>query len=328
MFRFLLLAAGLTLAAPLQAQCLGENLITALPPAEMAALRASTDSVPYPVGNFWQATRGTQTIHLIGTYHFDDPRHAATMAKLDPLIAQSVAVLVEAGPKEEAALLERMAADPSIMLITDGPTLPELLPKEEWLVLSDALRARGIPPFMAAKFRPWYLSMLLGIPACNMATLADARGLDGMVIDAADAASVPVKALEPYDTVFGLFDTMSASDQMAMVQSTLALEPQAADFAITLADAYFAEEGRMIWEFMRLRTLQMPGYTPERVEAEFAVMEAALMTSRNRAWIPVILTEAAKGPVVAAFGALHLSGENGVLALLEAEGFTVTRLPF
>jgi hypothetical protein len=33
------------------------------------------------------------------------------------------------------------------------------------------------------------------------------------------------------------------------------------------------------------------------------------------------------GPVFAAFGALHLSGDQGVLALLQSAGFTITALP-
>ena len=82
----------------------------------------------------------------------------------------------------------------------------------------------------------------------------------------------------------------------------------------------------MIWEYSRWLTLQTPGMDPARVEGDFARMEASLMTERNRAWIPVIEAAAANGPVLAAFGALHLSGEDGVLALLEREGFTLERL--
>ena len=55
---------------------------------------------------------------------------------------------------------------------------------------------------------------------------------------------------------------------------------------------------------------------------------AALMVQRNQDWIPVLTRAAADGPVLAAFGALHLSGDQGVLALLQAEGFTLERLPF
>ncbi len=82
----------------------------------------------------------------------------------------------------------------------------------------------------------------------------------------------------------------------------------------------------MIWEYSRWLTLQAPGMDPARVETDFALMETLLMTERNRAWIPVIEAAAEDGPVLAAFGALHLSGETGVLALLEREGFTLQRL--
>ncbi|MBP9951009.1 MAG: TraB/GumN family protein [Cypionkella sp.] len=320
------LFALMLLTQPLAAQCIGENLIAALPAAEQDALRAAAESVPHANGNYWRATRGDEVIHLIGTYHFDDPRHDATLATLQPVLKAAKSLLVEAGPEEEAAIKSRLAAEPDLMINTTGPTLPEMLSPQDWALLSAALRARGIPPFMAAKFRPWYISVLLAVPPCDMARAENTKGLDKLLIEDATYDGLPVHALEPYDTVFQIFDQMSPEDQMAMVTSALATESRSADFAITLADSYFAEEGRLIWEFMRYETLKLPGYTVERTDAELATMEQAMMTSRNRKWIPVIEEAATHGPVLVAFGALHLSGDAGVLSLLEREGFTVERL--
>ncbi len=321
------LCALLLLAQPLAAQCVGENLIAALPAAEQDALRAAAESVPHANGNFWRAKRGDEVITLIGTYHFDDPRHAASLAALQPVLKSAKTLLVEAGPAEEAAIKARLAAEPTLMIDSSGPTLPELLGPQDWALLSEALRARGIPPFMAAKFRPWYISVVLAVPPCDMARAENAKGLDKLLIEDATRDAVPIQALEPYDTVFQIFDQMSKADQMSMVTSALATESRSADFAITLADSYFAEEGRLIWEFMRYETLQLPGYTVERTNAELATMEQAMMINRNRKWIPVIEAAAMRGPVLVAFGALHLSGDAGVLSLLEREGFTVERLP-
>ena len=325
--RILSFLTGLCLATPLAAQCVGSNLITALPAAEQAALRARADLQPFANGNFWRASRGDEVIHIIGTYHFDDPRHDATMAILAPVLASAQTLLVEAGPEEEAALIARMSAEPSLMINTDGPTLPQLLPPAEWQRLSEALNNRGIPPFMAAKFRPWYLSMMLSIPPCDIELAATAKGLDGLLIDAAIAQGLNVKALEPYDTIFGIFGAMTVADQLAMITSTLALEDKSTDMSITLADTYFAQEGRLIWEFTRDLTQKLPGYTPEQVEKDFTVMEEALMKKRNRAWIPVIEAAAAQGPVLVGFGALHLSGEAGVLNLLADQGYEIDLLP-
>lgn len=329
--RRLLLAAlaALSLAAPARAACTGQNLIDALPDADRRALYAAADAVPFPRGTLWRATRDGQTVHLVGTYHLDDPRHAATLARITPLIDAATTVLVEAGPAEEAALKADLARDPSLMVTTDGPTLREALPDREWQLLADAMRARGLPPFMVSKFRPWYVSMLLSLPACGMEAMngAGKGGLDGLVIARAQAQGIPLRALEPHDTVFRLFGDMPQEEQLSMIRSALALEPQAEDYAVTLADAYFAEEPRVIWELTRSLSLAAPDLDAAEVEADFTRMEATLMTARNEAWIPVIEQAAALGPAFAAFGALHLPGETGVLNLLERSGWTIERLP-
>lgn len=321
------LAAVFLFAVPVAAECTGRNLLTELPPDELQVLEAAVDAVPFPSGNYWRATRGEEVITLIGTYHFDDPRHFPTLDIIAPEIRAATTVLVEAGPDEERALMDLIARDPSKMMIVEGPTLIETLPTDIWEDLSQALALRGVPGFMAAKLRPWYAMVMLAIPPCAMAAMVDPKGLDGLVIDTAESAGVPIRGLEPFDTVFTLFDSMTEAELVAMIQSTLAMEDRSADYSITLADAYFAGESRMIWELMRKTSYDMPGYTPEQVDLEYARMEEAMMSARNRAWIPVLTDAAVEGPVFAAFGALHLSGEYGVLNLLQNAGFALEELP-
>ncbi|MCX7287268.1 MAG: TraB/GumN family protein, partial [Rhodobacterales bacterium] len=172
----------------------------------------------------------------------------------------------------------------------------------------------------------WYVAVMLSIPPCAMAQMQDPKGLDGAVIDTALAAGVPVRGLGPFDTVFGIFDSMSESQLVTMIKSNLAVEDQAEDYSATLADSYFAGESRLIWEYMRDESYALPGYTRDQIDAEFATMEELLMNARNRSWIPVLTEAAAKGPVFAAFGALHLSGDDGVLNLLQNAGFDIVPL--
>lgn len=326
MFAVLLCAFGLAL--PATADCVGQDLIGAMAESDRADLLARSHAVPFAQGNFWRATKGGQDITLIGTYHMDDPRHAETLVRLAPAFDRAKTVLVEAGPEEMSALKARLGREPGLMVITDGPTLPEQLSPEVWEQLSTAMAARGVPGFMAAKMRPWYLSMILSIPPCALQVMGEDRGLDAMVMEEAAARDLPVKALEPYDTIFDIFDALSLADQLSMITASLALEDRSEDLSITMSEAYFAEEPRLIWDFSRDQALTVPGSSPEQVAHEFAVMEEAMMIRRNRAWISVLTAAAKDGPVLAAFGALHLSGQEGVLALLEAEGFTLERLTF
>ena len=320
-------ALGLLVSTPLFAECVGQNLFDTMDPAVRDEVQAAADAVPFAKGNFWRATKGDQVITIAGTYHFDDPRHAANLAALLPAITGASAVLVEAGPDEEKALKSAIARDPSTMVITEGPPLNQQLPPEVWKQLSEAMSARGIPAFMAAKFKPWYVLTLLSLPPCAMLQMTqEPEGLDRLVIKAAQKASVPVMALEPYDTLFKIFGSMTEAELTEMLVSTLAIEPMGEDYFTTLVDSYFAGESRAAWELMRVISYDQPGYTREEVDAEFARMEEVVAASRNRAWIPVLTDAAAKGPVFAAFGALHLSGQDGVLNLLQKQGFTVEEL--
>jgi uncharacterized protein len=322
-----LIALSLTLlGSPLRAQCAGENLFARMDPDRLAAITAAAEAVPFPRGNHWRASRGDEVITIIGTYHFDDPRHLPNLDVIAPAIGAAKTVLVEAGPEEEQALMDLIARDPGKMMIMDGPTLLERLPPETWDQLSAALAQRGVPGFMAAKLQPWYVAVMLSIPPCAIADMSKAKGLDGLVIDAATSAGVPIRGLEPFDTVFSIFDAMSETEVVAMIESTLVVDDQAEDYSATLADSYFAGDSRLVWEYMRDESYSLPGYTRDQIDAEFARMEELLMAARNRSWIPVLTDAASEGPVFAAFGALHLSGDDGVLNLLKAEGFTLEPL--
>lgn len=325
---FCALSALLLLALPAAAECRGRNLLADLSPTEDRALEAAVAEQPHAEGNLWRATRGDSVLHLVGTYHLDDPRHDAAMATLRPLLDAATTLLVEAGPDEEQALRRAMAERPELMYLTEGPSLMQRLPPADWDALAAAMEARGMPAFMAAKLQPWYVSLMLGVPACGLAEAMQANGLDHRLMDAAAAAGVPVRALEPYDTLFGLFASLSESEQIEMIRTALLMEDRAADHAVTLSDLYFAEDSRRMWELLRLQARDMPGYTREKADAEFARMEELLMSRRNRAWLPVIEAAAAQGPTIAAFGALHLSGHEGVLALLEGAGWQLERVAF
>lgn len=318
---------ALPLALPAHAACDGTNLFSHMAPEDRSRLEQAAATQPFHQGNLFRATKDDQEITLIGTYHLADPRHDQMLATVTPILDTATTLLVEAGPEEEAALLAAVAEDPTVFIMPDT-TLPELMDPAEWDTLSTAMTRRGMPGFMAAKFQPWYISVLLAVPPCMMAEVQaqDSLGLDKMLIDAATTRGVPVQGLEPYDTVFTLFDSFSRDDQIAMLRASLAIEDQAEDYTTTLADSYFAGESRLIWELMRDISLQMPGYTSEQVDADLAKMEQALVVTRNRNWIPVIEAAAADGPVVAAFGALHLPGEHGIPYLLEQQGWAVTPL--
>jgi uncharacterized protein YbaP (TraB family) len=313
-------------AVPAHAQCTGQNLISALPEAQRYDLLRAAHSQRNATGNLWRATRRDQVLIVAGTFHLDDPRHDALMLALLPLLAASKTLLVEAGPAEEDALRQKMTTDTTVMMSVEGPRLADNLPPEEWQKLTDALLQRGIPSSLSTKLQPWFVTMMLSTPPCALQLAAQGRGLDKRLTDVAIAQGIPIHALEPFDTALTLFDRLSLDEQITMIRNALLIEAQAADYLKTTADAFFAGDSRLAWEFNRQISYALPGVTRDEIDGQFIQMEEALLASRNRNWIATIEQTLESGPTFAAFGALHLSGKEGVLALLEARGFLLQRL--
>ncbi len=319
------LGVSVLAGAGARAGCVGTDLFAALPEAERAALTADAAAAPHGEGLVFRASRGEERLTVVGTYHLPDPRHAALVAEIRPDLAAATTLLVEAGPEEEAALKARIAADPGLMF-SDGPTLPEILPEDLWQELATVTTARGMPAVLVAKMRPAFLSMILSIPPCALEEIAQGGGgLDKALMAEAAARDLPVRAVEPYDTLFTLFEEIPQEDTEAMIRATLVGAEDGPSNSVTMGNLYFARQPRLIWEFSRHEALAA-GLDPEEVAAQMDLAEELLVVRRNRAWIAPIEAALAEGPAVLAVGALHLSGAAGVLALLEAEGFTVTRV--
>lgn len=319
----------LGLATATQAACIGQDLTPQLLPEERAAVDAALAETPYAEGNHWIATKGDDVLHLIGTLHLSDARLDAPAARLMPLLDDAALLLLEITEPDQKKMEREMMSNPAAFMLT-GKTLPELLPEEDWQALSEAMEQRGMPAFMGAKMQPWYVSMLLSIPSCMTDLLKQKDGLDFRMEAQAQARGVPTQSLEPYDTFVRLFADIPMDTQLAMIRAALTSPEDSENLFETMLDSYFDEratEGQLVLEALGPRLTPLNEAENDAVNA---FMDEALLKDRNHAWLPVILDALARtdGPVVAAFGAAHLSGAEGMLSLLAGEGFTIARAAF
>ena len=310
---------------PASADCTGTDLLAEMAEPDRTALLDRAAQAPYPEGLFWTAKKDDQVITLVGTFHLNDPRLAPIVQKLTPLIQSARTVMVEAGPEQERDLRAAFKTRPELLILQDT-SLPQLLSETDWQALSKAMQSRGMPAAMAAKFQPWYISALLGLPDCLDLAKLQKNGLDAQIIRIAQSAGVPIAPLEPFDTVFRLFESISRAEQIEMVLASLAADARADDFFTTMTALYFAGKLRVIWELYQTLQMGTGGQSDQAIESA-ARLETLLITGRNESWILPLETAAARGPVLAAFGALHLPGDRGVVNLLAQRGWQVAALP-
>jgi uncharacterized protein YbaP (TraB family) len=119
------------------------------------------------------------------------------------------------------------------------------------------------------------------------------------------------------------FDAQMDDLRLALIAPDLQSE-----MFVAMLDAYFTERIAEIWEVSRIAAAYVPGLSEQEAQAVFAETEENLLNRRNRAWIDVIEAEAAlHDRLVVAVGAAHLPGHQGLLALLAADGWTITPAP-
>lgn len=307
------------------ALCEGDDLIDALPEAERKLVRDRAAATPYPEGLLWRAERGDTQITLFGTYHFRHAETDAHLARLKPMIDAADAVYLEMSLEDQKGFQSQLASDPSIMFITEGETLPDLLGEEDWQHFKAEMEARMIPGFMAAKFKPLWAAMMLGIGPCEAQNGGmDGSGIDEMVGEYATEHGVGSRSLEDFAEVLDALDEEPLEKQIELIRMTLAWPGDPDDMSYTIRERYLQQQVALMWEFSRLVSLKYGGPTAEE---DFARLERIFLTDRNAGWIDTLLAEVPGQEVVVAVGAGHLPGEIGLLHLLEQEGFTIERLP-
>ena len=326
MLRLLSVVLSLLLPSVAAASCDGKDMIATLSDSDRAILADRTAATPFPNGLLWQAEKGNTAITLFGTYHFEHDQTAIHLERLKPMIDQADAVYLEVSNADQDQMQRALADDPSIMFITDGDTLPDLLGEDDWQRLSSEMQARAIPGFMAAKFKPFWAAMMLGIGPCEARNaLTQKNGIDAQIGDYASEIGKDSRSLEDFRALLTLFDSFPQEDQLDMIRLMFSMSEDADDMAYTLRQRYLSQEIALIWEYSRLVTLQSGR---EGAEEEFDLFERQFLVQRNQDWIDVLKAETPGQNLFIAVGAAHLPGTFGVLHLLQDEGFTIRRVPF
>ncbi len=315
------------------AGCAGTDLLAELKtahPAAHAGLFRRAHAVANGRGKFWRVSR-PETINAVPPSYLFGTFHDTGIARrpLDPTVARALAaarlMLVELTEEEQARLQARVAGDRDFIIDIEQTGLTGRLTAAERAVVERKLAANGLTLAIADKLRPWMLFSFLAVPQCMLREMQQGQPLlDSLLMSKAAEAGIPVAGLETYEQALGGFAAIPTDTMNEILLEGLRGLSDEEDFRRTSVGLYLLGEIAALWEFSVQNTAKTTGMARSR--AIYAQFAAALLDARNRAWMDVLVPQLEMGGVFAAFGALHLPGEAGVIELLRARGFEVTRL--
>ncbi|MEM7506571.1 MAG: TraB/GumN family protein [Pseudomonadota bacterium] len=321
-------AALLALPGAAMAECGGQNLLPGLQQSDPTAHQGifqRAHEVPNAAGKFWRVEKpGVAPSHLFGTYH-DTQAHELVDQSVWDTLAAADGAWFELSLEEQERMQNDMAANPlELIFDMDAPPLSSRIDPSAAELIEEALADRGVPFEAAEQMREWMLVAILGFPACQFfAMQSGGVALDQKLASFGVEKGVPDHGLETYEQALGALESLPFEDFSSMVVEFGASREIEEDMRRTRLALYDAGEIMAISEH-GIWWSESQGI-PRVREVSDKFLEVAL-NRRNRAWMEHLVPALEAGNAFVAVGALHLPGDAGLVELLRAEGWTVTRL--
>jgi uncharacterized protein YbaP (TraB family) len=267
-------------------------------------------------GLLWQIEGGAAApSYLFGTMHSADPEIATPPATVAERLHQARSLTVEVVMNLETAMSLARA-----MVLTDGRTLEGIVGPELFGQVSEVGAGYGLRPQQLKLFKPWALMAMFSLPPAEMARAAQGgKALDEVLQIEAKARGTAIHALESAEEQIAVLQSPPEADQVALLRQVVVGYGELEALFARMRSAYLARDLAALY---RLMQEQSAGTDPHLMDS----FVDNLIDRRNRLMVERMATRLAEGNAFIAVGALHLPGDQGILHLLELQGYQVRPL--
>ncbi len=301
--------------------CQGRDMLPELvasDPAAEARIEAAAAKVENAGAMLWRISRqGVKPSYLFGTIHLSDARVTALPPSVEGALRSAKRVALEVAdlsPKAFAAALGKLQQQ---IVFKDGDGLVGVLDADELSTARSALTRVGFPAEAQSRLRPWFVTLMLAVTDCERARMqAGKEPLDLQIGQHARSRGVPVLGLETLESQLLVMAGVPEADQLSVLKATLKTHARTADAVETMLQRYLRREMGKVLP-MQAEMIRAQGLDPAAMES----FRHALLTVRNPRMRDAALPILAKGEAFIAVGALHLIGDNGLVALLRQSGY-------
>ena len=292
---------------------------------EQAATPATTVSAPTaapavkaaPVPLLWKVSDKDNAVYLLGSFHLLKPDDYPVSADVDNAFAAASKVVFEVPPEQmlDPANPQKFPAPAGSRAVR---RLSDVLPAPMREKFNRILAKRGASLAQFEDYEPWFVNLSLMLGLSQQMGFRPDQGLDNYLMQQAAAANKPTGGLESIDTQLHVLDSTPMAEQVAGLKDFLDRPQEMPGMLTDMHDAW------RTGDLARLDTLarrEMLDKTPETYRL--------VNVERNDAWVPQIqsmLDGVKKDQTLVVVGALHLLGDDGVIAKLRAKGYTVERV--
>ena len=277
---------------------------------------AGTAAAPQPVVRpaLWRVSDVDTDIYLFGTFHLlpqDYQWQTKTIRKaMDKSSALYLETLIDnSHPEASQASFAKFAVADNLLPLANRIS-PAFRPQ-----LAQAIALTGLPSAAFDRMKTWAAAFVIVQFQMKALGLQGEAGVEPNLRRAFEAGGKAVGQLETIDEQMGFLDSLSPTAQRGFLEDTISDPGKAsAEFAAMLKSWATGDVAGIARSF-------------NADLASSPELRAALLSRRNQTWSRWIEQRMTQpGTTMVAVGAGHLAGDESVIALLERDGYKVSRV--
>ncbi|GAA6212418.1 TraB/GumN family protein [Hyphomicrobiales bacterium 4NK60-0047b] len=261
--------------------------------------------------------------YLFGTMHTTDPEVTAFSDQAKAAFKEAKTVAVEIANLKPTTIQAYIQKNSNKFFSLKGPKLNEYLSQDDYSYVINLAVKQGMPKNMIPLLKPWFAYIsYFQIPGCEAFRMSNGLvSLDQHIIKRAKLAGKRLVGLESLDDQFSAFDALAPKHQVTLLQDGIFQHKRINDFYFTAMQLY---KSRQIGMMIPLSIAF--GKDEEKTTAAMAEFLEIMVVKRNKQMFEHSLPLVNKGGAFIAVGALHMTGQHGLVEAFRSAGYDVTKI--
>ncbi|MBN2542778.1 TraB/GumN family protein [bacterium] len=268
------------------------------------ASKPEVKTEPEALPMLWKI-EGENPSYLLGTFHLPDERI------LDlPNVVRNRYNEADIYVLEVEMDLNAMTELAQYIMLPEGKTLKTLMSEELYQRVSDILTEKGQNIEMFNMIKPWVLYSIIAIPPG-----LEEQPMDMALYNEAVEKGKETAGLETVKEQVMIFDNLTLEEQIQMLEKNVEEYEKFDEILETMISYYLQGDLEGLTNYMN----------GELVEEEYEDLYDNLITKRNHLMVERMQEYLKNGNAFIAVGAGHLGGDDGIIAMLEKQGYKISR---
>lgn len=272
---------------------------------------------------FWKATRGNDTVYLLGTIHLAPPSLYPLPPKIEAAFSESKALVVEIAidrRKVDQSKVDALVEKSGKYISPD--CLSKHLSKETKKIFDEYLAWSGESWAMYNPYKAWYVREMISssVPRRgDLSKLKKALGLDMHFLKKATETKKSVYEFETIDFQIALNSKFTEAVQDKLLRlALLSIKNTEAEMSKIFS----------AWKAGDVDGMKHTIDSSLNDDPELNTFSKALLDDRNIGMVAKLdnFVKIGGTPIFVAVGAAHMCGDKGLVNLLKTKGFEVTQV--